>query len=271
MRVLNFHRVEKPTGLEITRLSPGRFARVLDEVESLRTCDRWEKGAHPCVPMIAPHFVGLEGILITFDDGFASICDYALPRLRERGWNAIVFLIAEAVGRTDDWDVRILGRRRPMINWDQAREWSNAGFTFGSHTRSHRDLTALSRSRLRTELVNSKAKIEDELRQEVRYLSYPFGRHNEHVREAAREAGYSAAFATSGGPGDRFAIPRVNVHALMTSFELRRLLTTDGPPSWRSRLFSSLSAGSAAVGNWRGAYTEPATDIGRRPALPSTD
>ena len=261
MRVLNFHRIEKPTGLEITRLSPARFQQVLDCVgESGRVVGRYARDPLTIMPEV----------LFTLDDGFASICDSALPELRKRGWNAVIFLISEAVGRSDDWDVRILGRQRPMMNWDQAREWSQAGFTFGSHTRSHSDLTSLTPARLRAELVDSKQKIEDELRQEVRYLSYPFGRHNLRVREAAHDAGYSAAFATSGETGDRYAIPRVNVHALMTLFELRHLLSTDGQPSWRSRLFTSLSAGSATVGNWRKAHTKPATDIATRPPLPST-
>ncbi len=240
MIVFNFHRVEKPTGLEITRLSPSRFQQVLDCVAiSGLVVGRGNENPLKIMPEI----------LFTFDDGFASICDHALPELKERGWNAILFLIADAVGQDDQWDIRLLGRKRPMMSWGQAKQWSDAGFAFGSHSQSHADLTALSPRRLRDELVDSKARIEDELAREVRYVSYPFGRHNSRVREAVQAAGYDAAFAVNGPTGDRFAIPRVNVHTLMTLWELRRVLQ-GGAPSWRTRLFTSLSAGSATVGNW---------------------
>lgn len=242
MIVLNFHRIESPTGLEITRLSPARFRRVLDLVtQTGRVVGRARRDPLQVMPEV----------LFTFDDACASIGNEALPALRERGWNAIIFVISGAMGGSDDWDVRLLGRRRPVLTWEQARGWAEAGFTIGSHTCRHRDLTVLSPRALRAELHDSRAEIEDRCGAPVRQLAYPFGRHNERVRDAAREAGYDAAFAVNGPAGDRYAIPRVNVHTLMTMRELRRILISDAAPSWRTRLFASLSAGSATVGNWR--------------------
>lgn len=244
MHVLNFHRVESPTGLEINRVSPRRFGQLLDVVS--------DSGLSVGRPGRDPLKIMPE-VLITFDDGFASIGEFALPQLRDRGWAAIIFLISGSVGQGDDWDVRVLGRRRSLMSWPEVRRWSEAGFVYGSHSRTHRDLTALSPTQLTHELVDSKKEIEDTVGCEVKLLAYPFGRHNARVRDAAREAGYDAAFAVSGESGDRFAIPRVNVHSLMTASELRSVLLDNKPPSWRTRLFTSLSAGSATVGNWRGA------------------
>ncbi len=244
MIVLNFHRVENPTGLEINRLSQKRLRQLLDVVD--------DSGLSVGKPGRDPLKIMPE-VLITFDDGFASITESALPQLHDRGWGAVIFLISGFVGRSDDWDVRALGRRRPLMAWSQAKEWSDAGFVFGSHTRTHRDLTALSATQLKHELVDSKSEIEDAVGREATLLSYPFGRNDERVRDAARDAGYDAAFAVTGESGDRFAIPRVNVHALLTTGELRRILTDNPLPSWRTRLFTSLSAGSATVSNWRGA------------------
>lgn len=243
MITLNFHRIEPPSGLEINRINTSRFKRLLDVVdESGLLVGRPERDPLKIMPEV----------LITFDDGYASIVNGALPELRTRCWGAVIFLISGFVGRDDDWDVRILGRRRRMMNWVEAREWSDAGFVFGSHTRTHSDLSALSPSRLRSELVDSKQEIEDEIGRPVTLLSYPYGRHSRRVRDAVREAGYEGAFAVIGPDGDRFAIPRVNVHSLMTTGELERILAGDPAGSWRTRLFTSLSAGSAVVGNWRG-------------------
>ncbi len=190
-------------------------------------------------------------VLLTFDDGFESIAQNAIPQVQARGWGAVVFLISGFVGRDDSWDVRVLGGSRPLLNWSEVRALASAGIVFGSHSRTHRDLTALSSVRLRAELCDSKREIEDQVGQPVTLLSYPFGRHSERVRDAAREAGYDAAFCVSGATGDRYAIPRVNMHALMTLREVRRILGGGSKPTWRTRLFTSLSAGSATVGNWR--------------------
>lgn len=243
MIVLNFHRVESPTGLEINRVSPKRFGRFLDVVS--RTGLSVGRPGHDPLKI-------MPEVLITFDDGFASINESALPQLCDRGWGAVIFLISGFVGRNDDWDVRALGRRRPLMSWSQAKQWSEAGFVFGSHSRTHRDLTALSPSQIKQELAGSKSEIENAIGRPVTLLSYPYGRHNARVRDAAREAGYDAAFAVSGAPGDRFAIPRLNMHSLMTTGELQNALLKNRPPSWRTRLFTSLSAGSATVSNWRG-------------------
>jgi len=251
MLVLNFHRVEPMTGLEITRLSPARFARMMDMLEG--TGLQVAKAGGELLPSGAQ-------VALTFDDGFASVAAHALPVVRNHGWTATVFLIADAVGKADDWDVRLLGRRRMMMSWPQAREWHQAGIAFGSHTSTHADLTALSSRALARELADSRSRIADELGCKVRYLAYPFGRHNARVRAAAEAAEYEAAFAT--GPTlttghDRFAIPRVSVHGLLTLFQYRRLLAdaqrTGADRHWhgRDRLFASLSAGSAIVTNRR--------------------
>ncbi len=243
MIVLNFHRVESPTGLELTRVSLGRFTRLVDFVGSSQLTPA-VLGADP---------LAVEGrSLFTFDDGFASVAEHALPLLHKRAWTAIVFLVTDAIGGSDDWDVRLLGRRRLMMSWPVVKEWAAQGFEFGSHTCRHRDLTALSPKSLATEVGDSKRRIEDTLGKDVRFFSYPFGRSNERVVEAVRHAGYRAAFALGQAHAsavDEFAIPRVNVNALTTLYQLRRVLS-GGTIPWTSRFFSSLSAGSATVGNW---------------------
>lgn len=244
MLVLGFHRIEPPTGLEITRIGPARFARFLAMIDAFSlTAD------------------GPRAAMLTFDDGYRSVSENALPMLAERGRGAVVFLIAGSAGKTDDWDVSRLGPKRRLMSWDEARDWSGKGIEFGSHTITHPDLTALSQRNLETELRVSKTMIEDQLECPVRSLAYPFGRHNARVRAGAQEAGYEAAFATGTGlAGDTFAIPRAMIHGLTTLAEFRAILRKAGQGeesqpthqgSWRSRFFQSLNAGSATVNNWR--------------------
>ena len=255
MLILNFHRIESPTGLEITRVAPARFRRLLNMID--------QSGL--AVAKLGTDLLAAENhVLLTFDDGFGSIAWNALPELRRHGWGAVVFLIAASIGTTDDWDVRLLGLRRMMMNWDDIYEWSGAGIEFGSHTMTHADLTALSDVALRAELRDSKDKLENKLGRLVRFISYPFGRHNERVRQAVSEAGYEAAFATSGKlwhHHEKWAIPRVGINGLTSVFEFQSMLRAAANGGggegqtwrrhWHGRVFESLNAGSAAVGNWR--------------------
>jgi peptidoglycan/xylan/chitin deacetylase (PgdA/CDA1 family) len=162
-----------------------------------------------------------------------------------------------------------------MMTWDEARIWANHGIEFGSHSMTHPDLTTLSQRALKAELHDSRTMIEDELGRPVRYLSYPFGRHNARVRDAAREAGYLAAFGITPqavDPHDRFAIGRLMVGSLTTMGEIRKALADpgnvsarSGPSAWRRRFLHSLNAGSATVAAWR-RWTAAAarSDVGTR-------
>ncbi len=253
--ILNFHRVEPPTGLEITRLAPARFRTVLDAIST---------SGLPVAGRGADPLAAGSRILLTFDDGFESISQHALPELSGRGWGAIVFLIAGSVGKNDDWDVRLLGRKRPMMTWNDIKSWAADGMEFGSHTRSHADLTALSPRALRAELADSKSQLEQQLARPVRFLAYPYGRHNAQVRDAVAEAGYAAAFSTGGRLWDGHSpleIPRVGINGMTSLLELRSVIRSefaqgrgegmDWRRRWHGRIFESLNAGSAAVGNWR--------------------
>jgi peptidoglycan/xylan/chitin deacetylase (PgdA/CDA1 family) len=112
------------------------------------------------------------------------------------------------------------------MTWEELREVVAIGVDVGSHTVNHPRLTELSDAELRHELRDSKQRVEDELRRPCTLLVYPFGDQDARVRAAARDAGYSAAFADY-QPFDVFAIPRVGLYRHDTrkraDFKLSRL------------------------------------------------
>jgi peptidoglycan/xylan/chitin deacetylase (PgdA/CDA1 family) len=69
----------------------------------------------------------------------------------------------------------------------------------GSHSVSHVRLTTVDDIRLRRELVDSKAMLEDAVGHEVVSFAYPYGDWDERCEAAAREASYRFACTTVTG------------------------------------------------------------------------
>ncbi len=158
--------------------------------------------------------------LITFDDAYTSFAEHAFPELRARGIPACLFVISDFVGRRARWDLPLPGRRTTHLDWPALRDLSAAGVEIGSHTRTHRDLSRLPASALRDEMHSSKSQLEDALGREVRTVSYPFGRCNAHVTQAAAAAGYRLGFSmcprVSNARVDPLALRRWGVYVIDT-------------------------------------------------------
>ena len=151
--------------------------------------------------------------ILTFDDGYADNLDAAAPLLREHGFGATCYLVADRIGGFNAWDSELLGVRKPLMGLDGIRDWIAMGMAVGSHTRTHPRLTRLSRAQMREEVVGSKAALEDRLGIPIDHFCYPYGDYDEACVDAVREAGYVTAVTVDRGRvrrGDRLAaLPRV--------------------------------------------------------------
>jgi peptidoglycan/xylan/chitin deacetylase (PgdA/CDA1 family) len=230
--ILAYHQLDHRPGLGISCVSPVAFAHQLDYL--------LERGFH-AVPLSDVH----EGspadsrFAITFDDAFALQLERALPILQARGLTAHAFVVTDFVGRPASWDYS--GKARHHADWDLLRQWVDAGMTIGSHGRSHRDLRRLPDHELTSELRESRATLAERLHCDVDTISYPFGRCNAHVVEAAAEAGYRLGVTVRPGSShqDPLRLPRTVASRLDTELSLEHRL--------RPTLWGSLERGKQRI------------------------
>ena len=143
-----------------------------------------------------------KAVMITIDDGYRSVYDVAYPILKKYGYTATLFVYTNYVGVSSK-----------AITWQQLRELKSHGFTIGSHTIMHSDLTnrggneseAQYRQRLHKEVVDSKKIIDKALDQDTFIFSYPFGRVNLEALEMTRQAGYRLAVTVNRGGNPFFS------------------------------------------------------------------
>lgn len=106
--------------------------------------------------------------------------------------------------------------RRQFLTWDEVRIMRRSNITFGSHTMHHASLTAEPDPSLEEELAGSREAIASKLQEEVDYLAYPNGAFNQHVKDAARAAGYTHCFTAQQGivrrDADAYSIPRIHIN-----------------------------------------------------------
>jgi len=212
--ILMYHRVA-PDGLPAMgrfRVTPTAFEAQLRYLRDAGyhsiTLEDWRAAQEARRPIAG------RAVLLTFDDGFVDFHTYAWPLLKQYGFSAIVFLVADHVGRSNDWD-HIYGEEVPLMSWKDIRWLQRQGIAFGSHTTSHHPLTSLSAEGVVREGARSRAILERELGVPIGAIAYPYGDFDPTVQHLIGACGYT--FGLSCRPGrstlqdSALALPRIEV------------------------------------------------------------
>ena len=189
--------LSKPPGILFHSILPGSILpnlSCLSKVQFSKIINRLKTDSFNSTTINNAHG-GIERletkrILITFDDGFQSVFDHALPVLEEYNFKASIFCVTDFIGKSSAWDV--YGKNN-HLDKKSIRRLSELGHEIGSHTCTHANLPYLSEKDLVIELYNSKSKLEEITGKAVTSLSFPFGSWNKRVWTKAREIGYVSA------------------------------------------------------------------------------
>jgi peptidoglycan/xylan/chitin deacetylase (PgdA/CDA1 family) len=127
-------------------------------------------------------------ILLTFDDGYATVFETAFPVLQRAGFVATIFIVTGQINGTNVWDAD--ERQQRLLSAEQIRALHGAGFEIQSHTVNHARLPDVSADVAFSELVDSRTDLERLLGVPVRVICYPFAAHTAAVETLAASAGY---------------------------------------------------------------------------------
>lgn len=125
---------------------------------------------------------------------YASLCD-RIYQSTDTPTRAFHTLLADAIDKDTGWTADPY-----LTRWDDLQTMLQSGLlTVGSHTVTHPMLAKIPMAQVRTELWESKERIEKMTGAEVRHFSYPHSSYSPEVAEAVQEAGYRTATLGYGG------------------------------------------------------------------------
>ena len=197
--VLFYHRVadDHPNGWTISRSLFQQQVEWLSkhtDVVSLSEAQERLRSGHNSRPTTC----------ITFDDGYADNCEFALPYLIANQVPCTYFVASQNMlkQRPFPHDVAAGVDLAPNTP-EQIAQLAAEGVEIGAHTRTHCDLGGIDNPRqLYDEIVGSGDELADVTRRPIRYFAFPYGQlHNmsDAAMRIAEEAGYQGVCSAFGG------------------------------------------------------------------------
>lgn len=120
-------------------------------------------------------------VAITFDDGYRSIYDNALPLLKEKNWPFTVFI-----------NPKMVKPSKLYMSWPQIKELTKHQALIANHTLSHENLVrgGLSIEEVISNIESSEKMIVEQLGQNHKMLAFPYGEYNQEIKQTLTKLGY---------------------------------------------------------------------------------
>ncbi len=193
--VLCYHRFEEKGGREMVS-TPAEFEAQLQALKDngvtvipMEDFLAWRRGEKS---------IPAKSAVITLDDGWLTGYNVAWPLLKKFNYPFTMFIYTDYV----KGGAKAGGQ---SMTWEQLAEMRDAGVDIASHTLTHTGLNARKgkseeqyREWLKSEIAGSKELIEQKLGIRVKTIAYPYGLHNDTVREIVKESGYEGGFTVYG-------------------------------------------------------------------------
>ncbi len=209
--ILAYHKVSPQAEIGLTTIKPQRF---LDQI-----CFLYKQGYKSVTfrDLIDPEFaVPAKPIIITFDDGYESIYQHALPVLGKYDFRSVIFVISGFIGEKNTWEAFSVQKKHRHLSDNQIIQMQQAGHEIGSHSETHPYMPMLVQKRAESEIRQSKQKLEDLIGQAVISFCYPYGKYSKRIASLVKKNAYRFATANKGlfpsKKSDPHALPRTSIY-----------------------------------------------------------
>ena len=231
--VLNYHNIVK-NGMEnqndIHSISIERFN---EHISALTESGYSQVSLPSAFDILTGGLDHAPGFVITFDDGYASLSEYAdeiNPPLKPT-----VFVLTEYAGQsTLSWNLRssvILTH----LTLDEIKKLDDSGFDIQIHGCDHHNLLKFGDGQLRFRFKAANGWFFNNLGKMPEYLSYPYGYCNERIKEIASEFYRGAVSVSHGawsGKTAQYALNRVSIPYYLTGKDLVEVLSYPPQNRW---------------------------------------
>lgn len=210
--VLMYHDVLDGGDLDVWQVSADEFVRQMDQLA--------EAGYETILPRDVERasrgwgWLPDKPVVITFDDGYEGVKEFAEPVLAARGFKAICYVIVDRL--SGDGEPQTSSSGSTMLSTNEVAAMASRGtIAIGSHSLTHQPIPAL----LSEEIRKSRYAIRRITGIKTRDYCYPFGLHGyDHMYRALRESHYATAMICDdrlfryGTDTNLLAIPRLSVY-----------------------------------------------------------
>ena len=151
-----------------------------------------------------------RAVVLTFDDGYRTLVDYAAPAMKPFGYTGTVFVVTQLMDENF----------AQYLTWPQAEALYAAGWKIEPHTKTHALLAGTSQAYQLYEMLGSMQTVQAHIGVMPRFFAYPYGKWDDTTLELEREMNLWAAVTELPGAihdfNDRFELHRVRINGTIT-------------------------------------------------------
>ena len=136
-----------------------------------------------------------RAVMITFDDGYTSVADIAVPLLQRYGLSATCFIPVGCIGRDNAWD----GGGTALMDENALRQLPCATMEIGLHSWKHDNFLSCTSEQIRLDALACRRQLDALGIDHVPVFAYPYGsvpsdpQHREQWAQSLKQAGVRMA------------------------------------------------------------------------------
>ncbi len=151
-------------------------------------------------------------VILTFDDCYKHLIDFAIPELIKRNHKASFYMPTANIGTYNTWDADNGLAKVEIMNRQDLVELNNIGMEVGGHSHNHIKLASQPSDVVEEEIKRCKEILEDILNKKINSFAYPFGSVPANYKYILKKYGFDYGLSIYQPFENNFALRRFIFH-----------------------------------------------------------